>query len=364
MLSLEQIKSVTFDRIVRGYRPEDVDDFIAQVAEQLEKLMADNKELENKLYILADSVEGYRNDEEALKAALINAQRLGESVIREANQKAEHILKEAKVKADRDFDIAMEKVHAEQIHLARMQQEVARFRGDVIEAYKQHIHQLSNLPIDDKEDPIPVNYFDKADKAFSDRQYADRQAAQPISTVPEAHQFEPPVVDSLTPNSAPPLQSVTQTISLPLQQSQSVTPTPEPEAPTPQEVESPSPIDTNLFADNTEPEFTEQPEPTPEPQPEMTSSFFNPSDSDNLLTTEGFEQSFLPRENNPALTEEQIRMAQAKRNAANATSEFSPIIPLMSMEEEKPQEQTPEPAQSAPSGRVSLFDHYSEFKLD
>ncbi len=366
MLSLEQIKSVTFDRIVRGYRPEDVDDFIAQVAEQLEKLMNDNKELENKLYILADSVEGYRNDEEALKAALINAQRLGESVIREANQKAEHILKEAKVKADRDFDIAMEKVHAEQMHLARMQQEVARFRGDVIEAYKQHIHQLSNLPIDDKDDVIPVNYFDKADKEFSDRQYADRQAAQPISTVPEAHQFEPPVVDPLMSGANTPPQSSTQSIPLPLQQAQSVAPTP---APAPvvtmaQEDTIEPPAELNFFENSSEPDFAEQ--MTPEPQPAQTSSFFNPSDSDNFLTTEGFEQAFVPRENTPALSEEQIRMAQAKRNAANATSEFSPIIPLMSMEEEKPAETTsePEPAQPAPSGRVSLFDHYSEFKLD
>ncbi len=370
MLSLEQIKSVTFDRIVRGYRPEDVDDFIAQVAQQLEKLMEENKELENKLYILADSVEGYRSDEEALKAALINAQRLGESVIREANQKAEHILKEAKIKSDRDFDIAMEKVHAEQMHLARMQQEVARFRGDVIDAYKQHITLLSNLPIDDKTEAIPVNYFDNADKEFSDRQYADRQAAKPTATAVEAAEFEPPVIDPLSVSSTPQQENTEQQAAQPQPQPQEQPPvTPQPiEAVKHQTVTIP-PISTGVFdAVASDSIFEPYTEPAAPVAPQPT---FEAPQSDSYLSTEGFEQAFLPRDMNMTLTEEEKRMALAKKNAANATSEFSPIIPLMSVEEEPKQEpqqpqatQQPQQQQQTPTGRVSLFDHYSEFKLD
>ncbi len=336
MLSLEQIKSVTFDRIVRGYRPEDVDDFIVQVAQQLEKLMAENKELENKVYILADSIEGYRNDEEALKAALINAQRLGESVIREANQKAEHILKEAKVKADRDFDIAMEKVHAEHIRLTRMQQEVAIFRSNVIEAYKKHIELLSNLPIDENTEHIPTNYFEKVDRDFKERQEADMQEATPTLTEPRDDMFIPPVAPPLTPPTAPtpPVQATAQPIAAPL------VPPLSPEA---IQMANLEPISTLVSNDN-----------------QVVSSF-------------GFEQSLRPREATAELTVEEREQAVAKRNAAFATSEIGPIIPLMTEEEQEelimnsvmspPPQEEPKKA-PVPTGRVSLFDHYDNFELE
>ena len=47
------------------------------------------------MQILAQRIEGYRADEDTLKTALLNAQRLGENVIHEAKQKAEGILREA-----------------------------------------------------------------------------------------------------------------------------------------------------------------------------------------------------------------------------------------------------------------------------
>ncbi len=322
MLSLEQIKSVTFDRIVRGYRPEDVDDFIIQVAQQLEKLMAENKELENNINILADSIEGYRADEEALKAALINAQRLGEKVIKEANQKAEQILKEGKVKADRDFDIAMEKVHAEHIRLTRMQQEVAIFRSTVIEAYKKHIGLLSNLPIDKNEEHIPVNYFEDQDREFSERQKADMQEAKPTLTEPQDHMFEPPVAQQFA-------------------------------------MEPP----------------TAAPTPAPAPVP-----LFNSLDQQPLppfvgetqeISFDGFEQSLRQRDSASALTEKEIERAAANRTAANATSEFGPIIPVVDEEDEQPM-QAPNPNErirpvaepAAPSGKISIFDRNDNIRFD
>ncbi len=154
MLSLEQIKSVTFDKAVRGYRPEDVDDFIAQIATQLEKLIEEKQGLENKLYVLAESVEKYRGDEDALKSALINAQKLGESVISEANKKAEEIIRESKAKADREYTKVLEDVNLEYARLNKMQQEVTRFRSTILAAYKAHIELLSDLPHDEESQEV------------------------------------------------------------------------------------------------------------------------------------------------------------------------------------------------------------------
>ena len=98
MFTSEEIRRVSFEKSVRGYKPEDVDDFIESVANDFESLEKDKKDLEEKLYVLAEKVEQYKADEESIKVTLINAQRLGESIISDAKDKAETILREATIK--------------------------------------------------------------------------------------------------------------------------------------------------------------------------------------------------------------------------------------------------------------------------
>ena len=87
-MNAEDIRNVTFDKVMRGYRPEEVDAYLDQVAAELERLQTEKADAEKKMYILAEKVDQYRNDEETLKTALLNAQRMGESVIHEARQKS------------------------------------------------------------------------------------------------------------------------------------------------------------------------------------------------------------------------------------------------------------------------------------
>ena len=98
-MNAEDIRNVTFDKVMRGYRPEEVDAYLDQVAAELERLQTEKADAEKKMYILAEKVDQYRNDEETLKTALLNAQRMGESVIHEARQKAETIIYDATSKA-------------------------------------------------------------------------------------------------------------------------------------------------------------------------------------------------------------------------------------------------------------------------
>ena len=105
------------------------------------------------MYILAEKVDQYRNDEETLKTALLNAQRMGESVILEARRKAETILYDATNKANQARDEALQKVAEEELLLSRLKAEVARFKSDILNLYKQHIESLSLLPGEEKKKP-------------------------------------------------------------------------------------------------------------------------------------------------------------------------------------------------------------------
>ena len=145
-MNAEDIRNVTFDKVMRGYRPEEVDAYLDQVAAELERLQTEKADAEKKMYILAEKVDQYRNDEETLKTALLNAQRMGESVIHEARQKAETIIYDATSKASQAREEAVEKVAEEEMLLARLKAEVAHFKGEVLNLYKQHIESLSMIP--------------------------------------------------------------------------------------------------------------------------------------------------------------------------------------------------------------------------
>lgn len=157
MISPQEIRSVTFDKVMRGYRPEDVDAFLQQVAQDMEQLASDNADKEKKLYILAEKIEEYRRDEDNLKTALLNAQRMGESVIREAKQKAESLLREAGIRADTLTRVAQEQSEEQQQELERVKAEVAHFKNTLLAMYKQHIELISGLPGDEEiEEAEPV----------------------------------------------------------------------------------------------------------------------------------------------------------------------------------------------------------------
>ena len=56
MVSSEDVRRVTFEKAMRGYRCDDVDDYLKQVAESMETLSAQNDDLQKKLVVLAQRI--------------------------------------------------------------------------------------------------------------------------------------------------------------------------------------------------------------------------------------------------------------------------------------------------------------------
>ncbi|HIX12430.1 MAG TPA: DivIVA domain-containing protein [Candidatus Anaerofilum faecale] len=156
MLTSNEIRTVSFDKAMRGYRCEDVDAFLRQIADQMDQQNAKCAEMEKNLYVLAQKIEQYRADEDTLKSALINAQRLGENVIHEAKQKADSILRDAALKAESLDEQLKAKIVEQQTELERVQNEVAHFKASVLSLYKIHIESLSTLPDSEPEEEAPV----------------------------------------------------------------------------------------------------------------------------------------------------------------------------------------------------------------
>lgn len=47
-MNAEDIRNVTFDKVMRGYRPEEVDAYLDQVAAELERLQTEKADAEKK----------------------------------------------------------------------------------------------------------------------------------------------------------------------------------------------------------------------------------------------------------------------------------------------------------------------------
>ena len=188
MLTPSEIKRTTFDRYMgKGYRAEDVDAFLKEVAADFTTLLEEKEDLEKKMEVLADKLEEYRQDEDSLRAALLGAQKLGDSVIKDAKTKADIIMRDATIKAETMVSNAQSKIEREEVALAKMKHEVAQFREKLIALYRQHIELIQALP---SEDPMP----DAAPVPEVEQPAPAPQVEEPVSEIhlPEENTFTAP----------------------------------------------------------------------------------------------------------------------------------------------------------------------------
>ena len=153
MISSEDVRRVTFDKAMRGYRCDDVDDYLKQVAESMDALAAKNDEMQKNLVVLAQRIDQYRAEEDTLRTTMINAQRLGENVIREAKQKAAEIIRAANMKADDREQRARDDVELAKQEIVTLKSEADSFKRSLMEMYRKHINLISKMPEYNPPDP-------------------------------------------------------------------------------------------------------------------------------------------------------------------------------------------------------------------
>ena len=91
-MNAKDILSRRFEKATfNGYKTDDVDEFLREVSSEYSQLQKDKNELERKLEVLADKIREYRDDEDALKDALLLAQKQGNQIVNDSKAAAEKI---------------------------------------------------------------------------------------------------------------------------------------------------------------------------------------------------------------------------------------------------------------------------------
>lgn len=96
MLSPNNIKGKSFDTEKNGYSKDDVNKFLAQVAEDYAEVVKANQDTEAKIIKLVEKINEYREDEEAIQQALIVAQKESNKILTEAKTQAHDMIESAK----------------------------------------------------------------------------------------------------------------------------------------------------------------------------------------------------------------------------------------------------------------------------
>ncbi|HET7239632.1 MAG TPA: DivIVA domain-containing protein, partial [Gemmatimonadales bacterium] len=89
------VRTQEFARAVRGYDRAQVDHFKLHVGEELERLVRDRMQAEERLKSAQEQLRGYRERERAMNEALVAAQQLWADSREQAEREAELMLKEA-----------------------------------------------------------------------------------------------------------------------------------------------------------------------------------------------------------------------------------------------------------------------------
>lgn len=186
MLTASDIRNVRFSKAMGGYKQDEVDDLLDTIEEDYGRYEAAIAELNSKIAKLGEEIETYKNSQSSLQSILIEAQKLADKTIDDANDKAELIISEAKAAADKvagdakialdtfdvrfgekkaaaqaelDAELAVtikrkeaveaataEVVKREQALFNKTRIEIAAFKSELLELYKKQLALINEMP--------------------------------------------------------------------------------------------------------------------------------------------------------------------------------------------------------------------------
>ncbi|HPI98759.1 MAG TPA: DivIVA domain-containing protein [Synergistales bacterium] len=139
LLTALDVENKAFGKVLRGYDPLEVDEFLDKVAESLHDHVGRCKRLEQERQLVEDQLKEYTNLKNSLQEALLMAQRSADDKIKAAKDQGEAIIAEARVKAEQViFEASSEREHIrrEVNHLRSIKKELGAELASIISRFQ------------------------------------------------------------------------------------------------------------------------------------------------------------------------------------------------------------------------------------
>ena len=145
MVPPHELKTVEFTRGIRGYNTLEVDAQIEYLMQSYTELYKHAAEMEKAYTELYRKYKEVTKDRESVKNDLIDARHAGDQIIREANEKAEIIIRASKTNCDYIINDYRRTVSEERAKLIKIQAELQEFRETVLKECREYMDRIEDM---------------------------------------------------------------------------------------------------------------------------------------------------------------------------------------------------------------------------
>lgn len=159
----EEISKRSFSKVIRGYNPTEVDEYITAATENYSSLYREYAELEHKLALALDRLSKLDGEEEKVRKTLETARGAADKIVSDAYERSDAILASIKHSCDQILRSFRDKTEAQKTALAAMQKNIFGFKNELFEKYRLHIELIEQLsPVFEyEEDLTPEQYVER-----------------------------------------------------------------------------------------------------------------------------------------------------------------------------------------------------------
>ena len=146
MLTPQEVSERAFAKAsFGGYNMSMVDEFLDVLTADYTTLYKENATLKAKMKVLVDKVEEYRSTEDAMRKALLTAQKMADELVAQAEEKRDQMLKNAEADAKARVGELQQCIRDEERRLAAAREATAAYVGKLKELYQHEMDYLSGL---------------------------------------------------------------------------------------------------------------------------------------------------------------------------------------------------------------------------
>ena len=187
MFTPQQIDQISFGKATfGGYDMQDVDEFLEPLTEDYVTLYKENALLKSKMRVLVTKLEEYRNNEAAMKDAIVNAQKTCDMMVKEAEAKCTQMLTDANALATENAKNADALIEAENERVEEARRAATAKIDELTEELNSCIEALERIKAANIPAPVRTPIYDYDSQPDAEQEDPADAVADEISSNLEA----------------------------------------------------------------------------------------------------------------------------------------------------------------------------------
>ncbi|HJV44802.1 MAG TPA: DivIVA domain-containing protein [Bacillota bacterium] len=145
------IHNKEFGKSFRGYDEDEVNEFLDQIIKDMEMMVKEKRDLEDKLVMMTERVNYFTSIEETLSKSILIAQETAEELKNNARKEAQLIIKESEKNADRIINESLTKSRKIALEIEELKKRASVYRMRFRSLLEAQLAMLENGDWDEME---------------------------------------------------------------------------------------------------------------------------------------------------------------------------------------------------------------------